>query len=334
MSGSPKVTVVTPTYNRADLVVATIESVLAQDYPDIELIVLDDGSKDRTLEVLARYAGRARIYDHPNMGESRTVNRGFSLATGDVITVLSSDDLLAPEAVSAAVDRLASEPGLVGVYGDWDLIDVEGRRLGHVTAPDWDYRRMVATFMNFPAGPGAFFRREVLDRVGGRDPTFRYIADFDFWLRVGLVGPVARLQRTVASYRIHGASATVAATGLAMAAEYPRLVDKFFAAPDLPPEVGALEAAARSAAHMQAATACGFSLETWVPRLRHNLLALRHCPRDDVPALAWRLALVARSALGPGVGRLDTSLRWARDRLADQSPRFRDAVLRLRGRAR
>lgn len=334
MSQPPLVTIVTPTHDRADLVVATIESVLAQDYPRLELIVLDDGSKDRTAEVLERYRGRARLYAHANMGESRTVNRGFSLATGEVVSVLSSDDLLTPDAVSAAVERLTADPRLVGVYGDWDLIDAEGGPLGHVTAPEFDAARMLATFMNFMSGPGAFFRREVLDVVGGRDPSFRYVADFDFWLRVAQVGPIARVARTVARYRVHGSSATVAATGLAMAAEYPRLADKVFAAPGLAPELRAVEDAARSCAYLQAATACGFSLATWLPRLRYNLLALRHCPRDDAPALAWRLALVLRSAAGPAVGPLDTSLRRARDRLADRSPRFREAVVRLRSRAR
>lgn len=334
MSAPPLVSVVVPVYNRADLVAATLDSVLAQDHPRIELIALDDGSSDASPEVLARYADRARLYSHPNMGESRTVNRGFSLASGDVVTVLSSDDLLAPGAVSAAVERLEREPALVGVYGDYDLIDGEGRRIGHVTGLDFDYQRMLATFMDFPAGPGAFVRRGAAEAVGGRDPSFRYVADFDFWLRVGLVGPMARLPRTVASYRVHGSSATLAARGLAMAAEYPRLVDKLFSSPDLPPALRALEPAARSCAYMQAATACGPSLATWWPRLRYNLLALRHCPRDDLPALAWRAALVARSALGPAFGPVDAALRRGRDRLADRSPRVRDAVLRLRGRPR
>lgn len=330
MPEPPLVTVVTPAYNRADLVGATIESVLAQDHPRIELIVLDDGSTDRTAEVLAGYEGRLRAVSHANMGESRTVNRGFSLASGELITVLSSDDLLAPGAVSAAVEALQASPELVGVYGDWDLIDGGGRTIGHVTAPEFDHARMLATFMNFPGGPGAFFRRSLLDRLGGRDPSFRYVADFDFWLRAGMIGPVARLPRTVARYRVHPGAATQAATGLAMAAEYSRLVDKTLASPDLPPRLRSLEAAARSSAYMQAATACGFSRRVWLPKLRYNLLALRHCPRDDLPALAWRSALVVRSALGPAVGPLDTALRRARDRLAERSPRLREVVLRLR----
>ncbi|MCO5170970.1 MAG: glycosyltransferase [Planctomycetes bacterium] len=334
MSAGPLVTIVTPAYNRADLLVETIESVLAQDYPRVELIVLDDGSTDHTAEVLARYAGRLRAYAHANMGESRTVNRGFSLAEGEVVSVLSSDDTLEPHAVRVAVERLEAAPELAGVYGDWALMDLAGRPCGHVTAPEFDLGRMVAGFMNFPGGPGAFFRRRVLEVVQGRDPAFRYIADFDFWLRVALTGPLARVPSTVARYRVHGAQATLAEAGLAMAAEYLRLADKLFAMPDLPAAVRELEAPARSCAYLQAATACGFSRATWLPRLRYNLLALGHCPPDDLPALLWRAALVARSALGPAVGPLDTALRRARDRLADRSPRLRRVVLRLRARDR
>src|SRR5690606_24803862 len=95
-----------------------------------------------------------------------------------------------------------------------------------------------------------------------------------------------------------------------------------------------LERAARSSAYMQAATACGFSLGTWLPRLRYNLSSLWWCPPGDLPALAWRAALVARSALGPAVGPLDTALRRQRDHLADRSPAVRRAVMRLRARPR
>lgn len=87
-----RVTIITPTYNRADLLPETIESVLGQDYQNIEYIVLDDGSKGDTPRVLQRYAGKVRVERHPNMGETLTVNKGFELATGDVVCVVKPDD--------------------------------------------------------------------------------------------------------------------------------------------------------------------------------------------------------------------------------------------------
>src|SRR5882762_9777707 len=108
----PLVTIITPTYNRADLLMETIESVLSQDYPNIEYIVLDDGSTDGTEEKVKGQRSKFksdkvfRFYSQENKGETKTVNRGFSLASGEIICVVSSDDPLLPGAVSAAVSFL------------------------------------------------------------------------------------------------------------------------------------------------------------------------------------------------------------------------------------
>ena len=88
-SGLPLVTVITPAYNRASYLVETIESVLGQDYPRLEYIVLDDGSTDNTREVLGKYEGRIIWETHPNMGETRTVNKGFGLARGEIVVVVT-----------------------------------------------------------------------------------------------------------------------------------------------------------------------------------------------------------------------------------------------------
>ncbi len=329
----PLVTIITPAYNRAELVRATIESVLAQDYPRVEHLVLDDGSTDHTREVLAAYGPRIRTAAHANMGESRTVNRGLELASGDIVGVLSSDDLLEPTAVSEAVALLERRPELVGTYADWWTIDADGQTTGVVAAPDWDLGRMVAGWMCFP-GVGAFARREVLTRAGGRDPSFRFMADFELWLRVGLVGPLGRIARPLARLRVHAGSMTVAETGLARASEFARLADHFFSRADLPPEIRSLEAQARSSAFLQAATACGFSRGAWLARTRFNWLALSTYPRDDVWPLVWRAALLLRSAAGPWAGPIDDRLRRARDTLCARSPRLQRLSMRLRARGR
>ena len=122
----PRVTVITPAFNRASLLEETILSVLEQDYPNLEYIVLDDGSEDGTLEVIKKFQNRLRWDSHANMGETRTVNKGFSMAEGDIIGVVSSDDLLLPGAISKAVQRLLQKPDVVVVYPDWQIIDAEG----------------------------------------------------------------------------------------------------------------------------------------------------------------------------------------------------------------
>ena len=104
MQNLPLVSIVTPTYNQAEYLAETIESVLAQDYPNIEYIVLDDGSTDSTPEVLNRYSGRVRWERHDNMGQARTLNKGWAMSRGEFIGYLSSDDLLLPDAISKLVE--------------------------------------------------------------------------------------------------------------------------------------------------------------------------------------------------------------------------------------
>src|SRR5687768_2684338 len=110
----PLVTIIVPTYNRAGLLEQAMDSVLEQAYPNLELLVLDDGSTDETREVLARYAerhsDRLRWTRHENVGQARTLNRGFELARGELIGYLNSDDLMLPGAIEKLAAALASEP--------------------------------------------------------------------------------------------------------------------------------------------------------------------------------------------------------------------------------
>jgi glycosyltransferase involved in cell wall biosynthesis len=270
-----RVSVITPVYNRADYIAEVLDSILSQDYSELELIVLDDGSTDDSLAVIKRYEARARIETHPNMGETRTVNRGFSLATGDVIGVVNSDDPLLPGMVRAAVDALAADPALMVVYPDWKLIDAKGAEMRTVETHAYSYADMLRWHHCLP-GPGAFFRRRVVEALGGRDETFRYVADFDFWLRAGLIGPFARIPRPLATFRHHETSATVAEKGKRMADEHLTLIEKLYARADLPEAVRSLKREAFSSACFIAGVTAGEN----APEVRRQyfLDALRWCP--------------------------------------------------------
>ncbi len=237
MSDKPLVSIITAAYNRADLIEETIESVLGQDYDGpIEYIVIDDGSSDNTLEIIKRYADRIRWDAHPNQGESYTVNKGFKMATGEIIGVVSSDDPLLPNAVRRLVETLTADPNLLVVYPDWNQIDLEGKVVEHVETLDYNYLEMISQHVCIP-GPAAFFRRSVVERLEGRDQQFRYVADYDFWLRAGLLGPFARVPETLANFRVHPGSSTLKHRGERMALEHVRLLEKIYSLPNLPPEV-------------------------------------------------------------------------------------------------
>jgi glycosyltransferase involved in cell wall biosynthesis len=287
----PLVTIITPAYNRASYLDETIQSVLGQDYPRIEYIVLDDGSKDHTSAVLAKYTGTITWESHPNMGETRTVNKGFAMAHGDIVAVINSDDPLLPGAIRAAVELMQSRPELLAAYPDWDYIDPKARTMWHEQVPEYDYVRMVREHHCTP-GPGTFISRKAVDLMGGRDPEFRYVADFEYWLRLGLNGPMARIPKTLATFRVHPDSASMFHRGRRMAEEHIRLMEKYFARPDIPTEVRRVKATAFSWAHWVAGHSCGGD---WANCLRHFLTSAWYDPRTlliptRIPAMAWQIA--------------------------------------------
>lgn len=256
MSLQPLVTIITPAYNRESLVAETIESVLNQEYPCIEYIVLDDGSTDGTLEVIKRYDGRLRWMSHPNMGETRTVNKGFKLAHGEIIGVVNSDDPLLPGAVNVLVTALLDNPEVAVVYPDWLIIDEKGKMLQKMSSPDFTGAADMIRRHHCLPGPAAFIRRTLLERMGGRDPQFRYVGDLEFWFRAVLVAPFCRVPETLATFRVHSDSASVNAKGEAMAHEHIKLIDMFFARADLPVEIAALRCEALSSAAFIAGCHC------------------------------------------------------------------------------
>ena len=270
----PLVSVITPAYNRASYLNETMDSVLNQGYPRVEYIVLDDGSKDNTKEVLEKYTGRVIWETHPNMGETRTVNKGLGMAHGEIVVVVNSDDPLLPGAISAAVAFMHSHPDVLVAYPDWEYIGPKSEVTGHYQVKEYDYLYMVRTHYCTP-GPGAFIRRKAVEAAGVRDPEFRYVADFEYWLRLGLYGKFARIPRTLATFRVHPDSASVSQQGSLMSHEHIRLIQKFYERPNLPPEVRKARAEGFYNANVVAAVVCGGDL--WAAR-KYRLKALAYHP--------------------------------------------------------
>jgi glycosyltransferase involved in cell wall biosynthesis len=265
MKNIPLVTVITPTYNRADYIVETINSVLDQGYPALEYIVLDDGSKDNTVSLLRSYKTRIVWDEHPNMGEANTVNKGFSMARGSIVGVVSSDDPLLPNALNSIVEFMIANPEIGVVYPDWNMIDAEGKLITHIRTFDYNYLNMLRWHHCMP-GPGTFFRKEIVESLNGRDPQFRYVSDFDFWLRAGLISPFARIPQTLATYRVHPSSASTSQTGHRMAEEHITLVNKIYSLPNLPSDVVRVKRESYGSAYYIAGCVC----QTCDFRVRRN----------------------------------------------------------------
>jgi glycosyltransferase involved in cell wall biosynthesis len=225
----PLVSLVTPVYNQADTLAETVDSVLAQSYPRLEYLVVDDGSTDATPQVLARYGGRVRCERQANRGQAQALNQGWALAGGSLLGYLSADDRLAPHAVLRLVEALRSSPSSVVAYGNFRLIDAQGRALRDVRAEDFDLRRLTVDLVCQP-GAGVLFRRQLLEDVGGWRADLRQVPDFEFWLRAARKGAFVRVDEVLADYRIHEGSASFRPIAAERSDELARVMDEYWGA--------------------------------------------------------------------------------------------------------
>lgn len=246
-AGQPAVSIVLATYNRRDWLRLAMDSVLAQSYPDLELLVMDDGSTDETPDLLAEYerrypAERFRFSRHDNMGQARTLNRGYGMARGEVLGYLSDDDVLAPDAISRLVAELVANPDAVAAYPGYRMIDVNGDIVDTVRPIEYapvDAFQLHDTVI----GPGGLVRRDVLEYTGGWDPDLHWMGDLILWMRVGLAGPVVRVADPLASWRRHPGGITIQ-TSLERIREHLRLVELGDSLLDLPADATAIRAEA------------------------------------------------------------------------------------------
>ena len=230
------VTIVIPAYNHAKYLKQAIDSILNQDYPNIELIVLDDGSTDNTLDLLKSYGNLFVWERHENTGQANTLNKGWKMAKGDILSYLSADDFLLPHAVRLSVESLLKNPDAVLSYGDFHLVDSESRVVRNVLAPDYSYEDMVTNYICAP-GPGVFFRRDAYLKTGGWDSNFRQSPDFEYWLRLGLTGRFMHINNRLAAFRVHEESQTFAQMTIERANEPLKIIQKYYSLPNIPTEI-------------------------------------------------------------------------------------------------
>jgi glycosyltransferase involved in cell wall biosynthesis len=286
---APRVTIVIPTYNRAGpLLEEAIESVLGQDFPALELLVLDDGSSDETPDLLERYAerhpDRFRWDHHENMGQARTLNRGYEMARGELLGYLNSDDVLLPGAISRLVEAMDANPDAVLAYPAYRIIDEEGETHLTMMPPRWSVAQALRLH-NCIVNVGAIFRREVFERIGGWDPGMIYVADFDWCIRAGAVGPFVRVDEPLACWRFHEGSAN-AAPGLGGAREQLELLDKVYGSDDISEELLEVRDEAYRNAYVVAAFAIGGTNEPLERFFIHDNLMQEMSARDEHTAVA------------------------------------------------
>ena len=217
-----KVSIITPVYNCEDFIQETIDSILCQNYNNIEYIIIDDGSNDKTKSILDKYKKYANIIHQKNMGETLTVNKGYRLATGDMIGVINADDpLISKYAISTMIDY-SKYSNCLAVYPDWISIDDKGKTIRKIKLPLYTIENMMTHF-SVSLGPGMLIKREGLDIVGYRDDSLIYTGDLDIAFKLALVGNFCHVSEFLATHRVHKKAASSTGKGYIMAHELERL---------------------------------------------------------------------------------------------------------------
>jgi glycosyltransferase involved in cell wall biosynthesis len=209
LSDNPLVSIITPSYNQAAYVEYAIRSVLSQDYPEIEYIVVDGGSTDGSLEILERYASRlAWRVSEPDRGQADAINKGLEHSSGELIAWLNSDDLYLPGAVSGAVEALQRNHEAGMVYGDAVTIDAGGCPIKALRFPDWGLEELMG--FRIICQPAVFMRRSVVAEVGFLDISYHYMLDHHLWLRIAEISNIVHIPQIWAAARHHPAAKNVA----------------------------------------------------------------------------------------------------------------------------
>jgi glycosyltransferase involved in cell wall biosynthesis len=297
----PLVSIVTPSYNQAAFLEETIRSVLEQDYQPIEYVVVDDGSTDRSLEIVERYADRLAWWTRQeNAGQVAALNRGFARTNGAYMGYLNSDDTLLPRAVSRMVEELERDPDLLLVYGDALYTDERSRQTGYLPSREFDVVEMVRRCDNHVVQPATLWRREAWERFGPLDERGWYFFDFEFFLGF----PPERVRRIsvpLATYRVHAEAKSTGVAGSRLARDHARLAETFFVSDRLPEASRGVAREGRSSAYLLGAEFAYEGLDLPLAR-RYALRGLRLHPAHASPR--W-LSLAAKSFLPPRlVGRL------------------------------
>jgi glycosyltransferase involved in cell wall biosynthesis len=201
-----RVSIVTPSFNQVDFLEETILSVLEQDYENIEYIVVDGGSTDGSVDLIKKYAPRITSWiSESDLGQTDAINKGFSMARGDILAWLNSDDTYRPGAVSEAVGFLKDHPEVGMIYGKAYYMDEQGTPVARYPAGLTSYQGLRRGINTIPQQT-MFFRSKLWGMVGPLDPTFFYAMDYDLWVRIAAVTPIAFHPVFMANFRLHGDS--------------------------------------------------------------------------------------------------------------------------------
>lgn len=198
----------TPSLNQGAFLGAAIDSVLRQNHPDIDYLVVDGGSDDGSLDVLRSYGRRVRWISEPDRGQSDAIHKGFLRTEGEILGWLNADDVLEESALEQVVSAFHAAPGAGLVYGNGLQIDEAGVTLGPFAEIEPFNLWRLLFGLDYILQPAAFFRRSAYEATGGLDADLSWAMDWDLWIRLAAAAEVEYLPQTLARARIWSGTKT------------------------------------------------------------------------------------------------------------------------------
>jgi glycosyltransferase involved in cell wall biosynthesis len=205
---NPLVSIITPSYNQVNFLEHTIKSVLAQDYPEIEYLIVDGGSTDGSVDLIEQYSSELAWWvSEPDEGQASAINKGMAKAKGKIVAWLNSDDLYLPGAVSEAVEVFQSNPQVGLVFGNAVTIDADGRPIRELVFPDWSFKDLLG--FRIVCQPAVFMQGDLFNQVTGLDLNLHFMLDHHLWIRIASLAPIKHVSAMWAAARHHAAAKNV-----------------------------------------------------------------------------------------------------------------------------
>jgi len=235
---APRVSVCIPSYNYASYLPETLDSILAQTYPDYEIIVVDDSSKDDSQAIADGYAGRfpnkVKVFTHQervNKGISATCNLAIEKSNGEYLAWLGSDDAWYPDKLALQVDELDNHPGIGMTYSYADIIDSKGVKTGELMGRDMTHDLLpMLVAANYVPHLTVLHRRSCLGKTGHYDETLQY-SDWEMWLKMANFFSFSFIDQPLAKYRVHGVNMFTGSTNETQTRHNLAVIDKFMRMP-------------------------------------------------------------------------------------------------------
>jgi glycosyltransferase involved in cell wall biosynthesis len=204
----PKISIITPSLNQVHFIEETILSVLSQDYPNLDYIIIDGGSTDGTIEILHKYTDRLKWHSDKDDSQTQAINKGLRMAGGDIVAYLNSDDILFPGALEKVAEAFQTHPESKWVTGDCIIIDENSKETRHLISI---YKKFLLSFKSFHlllvtdfiSQPATFWRKELIDEIGLLDENFFFAMDYDYFLRIWQEYRPLITRDVLAGFRIH-----------------------------------------------------------------------------------------------------------------------------------